>query len=370
MFESAGHGAAALPRAVRGAARRRPRAELSLRQLEADRAFLTQGITFTVYGDDQGTERIFPFDLLPRIISAAGMADARARPDPAPDGDQPVPQGRLSRPADPRRRRGAAGAGPELPALPPRDARRPRPPRHLRVGGRHRSRAGSRTAASSCSRTTCGCRAACPTCWPTARPPSGCCRACSIATTSARSPTTARRCSRRCARSRLPAPADPTFVVLTPGVGNSAYFEHAFLARQMGIALVEGPRPPGPRQRRLHADHRRPAARRRHLPPRRRRLSRSAGVQGRLAPGRTGAAERLSRRQRVARQRDRHRAGRRQGALRLHPGDHPLLSGARSRFCRTSRPTCSPTPRIGATCSSISTSWWSRRSANPAATGC
>jgi len=33
---------------------------------------------------------------------------------------------------------------------------------------------------------------------------------------------------------------DPTMVVLTPGVGNSAYFEHAFLAREMGIPLVEG----------------------------------------------------------------------------------------------------------------------------------
>ena len=30
--------------------------------------FLEQGITFTVYGDEQGTERIFPFDLIPRII--------------------------------------------------------------------------------------------------------------------------------------------------------------------------------------------------------------------------------------------------------------------------------------------------------------
>ena len=29
-------------------------------------------------------------------------------------------------------------------------------------------------------------------------------------------------------------------MVLTPGVGNSAYFEHAFLAREMGVALVEG----------------------------------------------------------------------------------------------------------------------------------
>jgi uncharacterized circularly permuted ATP-grasp superfamily protein len=33
---------------------------------------------------------------------------------------------------------------------------------------------------------------------------------------------------------------DPTIVLLTPGVYNSAYYEHAFLARQMGIELVEG----------------------------------------------------------------------------------------------------------------------------------
>src|SRR5271155_1734163 len=36
-----------------------------------DLAFLRQGITFNVYGDSQGTERIFPFDLVPRIIPAA-----------------------------------------------------------------------------------------------------------------------------------------------------------------------------------------------------------------------------------------------------------------------------------------------------------
>ena len=43
-------------------------------QVEADKAFLAQGITFTVYGDDQGTERIFPFDLLPRIITGSEWA--------------------------------------------------------------------------------------------------------------------------------------------------------------------------------------------------------------------------------------------------------------------------------------------------------
>ncbi|RMF87699.1 MAG: circularly permuted type 2 ATP-grasp protein, partial [Nitrospinota bacterium] len=34
--------------------------------------------------------------------------------------------------------------------------------------------------------------------------------------------------------------AEPTIVVLTPGPYNSAYFEHAFLAQQMGVELVEG----------------------------------------------------------------------------------------------------------------------------------
>lgn len=45
--------------------------ELEIRQQAADRSFLNQGITFTVYGREEGIERIFPYDLLPRIISAA-----------------------------------------------------------------------------------------------------------------------------------------------------------------------------------------------------------------------------------------------------------------------------------------------------------
>jgi uncharacterized circularly permuted ATP-grasp superfamily protein len=42
---------------------------------------------------------------------------------------------------------------------------------------------------------------------------------------------------RSCAQ---PGAPDPTVVVLTPGMYNSAYFEHAFLAQQMGVELVEG----------------------------------------------------------------------------------------------------------------------------------
>ena len=46
-----------------------PANELNRRQSAADLSFLNQGITFTVYSNDQGTERIFPYDLLPRILT-------------------------------------------------------------------------------------------------------------------------------------------------------------------------------------------------------------------------------------------------------------------------------------------------------------
>lgn len=44
--------------------------ELLLRQASAERLLLHMGITFNVYGDSGGTERIFPFDLIPRIVPA------------------------------------------------------------------------------------------------------------------------------------------------------------------------------------------------------------------------------------------------------------------------------------------------------------
>ena len=48
--------------------------ELRRRQQACEQSFLHQGITFTVYGDNQSTERIIPTDLLPRIITAAEWA--------------------------------------------------------------------------------------------------------------------------------------------------------------------------------------------------------------------------------------------------------------------------------------------------------
>ncbi len=47
-----------------------PAGELKQRQAAIDRALLRMGITFTVYGNEQGTEKIFPFDIVPRIVEA------------------------------------------------------------------------------------------------------------------------------------------------------------------------------------------------------------------------------------------------------------------------------------------------------------
>ena len=41
--------------------------EFNLKRQSVDLAFMRQGVTFNVYGDSAGTEKIFPFDLLPRI---------------------------------------------------------------------------------------------------------------------------------------------------------------------------------------------------------------------------------------------------------------------------------------------------------------
>ena len=44
--------------------------EYEQRKARADLALLSAGITFNVYSDEEGTERIFPFSLIPRIVGA------------------------------------------------------------------------------------------------------------------------------------------------------------------------------------------------------------------------------------------------------------------------------------------------------------
>jgi uncharacterized circularly permuted ATP-grasp superfamily protein len=51
-----------------------PPAELERRQRAAEAAFRSLGITFNVYGDEEAAERIIPFDIVPRILSAGEWA--------------------------------------------------------------------------------------------------------------------------------------------------------------------------------------------------------------------------------------------------------------------------------------------------------
>ncbi len=48
---------------------RTPPDRIAQKREEAERAFHRLGITFAVYGEEAGTERLIPFDLVPRIIS-------------------------------------------------------------------------------------------------------------------------------------------------------------------------------------------------------------------------------------------------------------------------------------------------------------
>jgi uncharacterized circularly permuted ATP-grasp superfamily protein len=73
MFDASGHarpGCALLARRLGQLAT----GEVARRQQAAERSLLTMGITFNVYGSDAGTEKIFPFDVIPRIVPAAEWA--------------------------------------------------------------------------------------------------------------------------------------------------------------------------------------------------------------------------------------------------------------------------------------------------------
>ena len=45
--------------------------ELAERQKAADKTLLTMGITFNVYGHEAGTEKVWPFDIVPRVIESS-----------------------------------------------------------------------------------------------------------------------------------------------------------------------------------------------------------------------------------------------------------------------------------------------------------
>ena len=139
-----------------------------------------------------------------------------------------------------------------------------------------------------------------------------CCPGCSPPTGSSRSTSYPAMLLARAAGRGAAGVGDPTVVVLTPGVYNSAYFEHALLARQMGVELVEGRDLVcvGNQVRDAHDRGRAPG--RRHLPADRRRLPRPGALPRRLGDRLRRAAQRRPRRPGHDRQRGRQRRRRRQ----------------------------------------------------------
>jgi uncharacterized circularly permuted ATP-grasp superfamily protein len=214
-------------------------ADFDQRRAAVDLAFLRRGVTFTVYSDAQGTERIFPFDLIPRVIPAAewkrieaGLVQRLTALNLFLDDiyhEQKVLKDRIVPPAL---------------VLGARHFRREfmhfSVPRriHVHVCGTDlvRDDAGNYLVLEDNLRCPSGAsymienRAAMRRAFPNlfqsygVRPVEG--------------------YADELLKALLHLARDenekPNVVLLTPGVHNSAYFEHCFLARQMGIPIVEG----------------------------------------------------------------------------------------------------------------------------------
>ena len=205
----------------------------------ADQSFLSQGITFTVYSDSQGTEKIFPFDLIPAHHPGGRMGTSGTRPDPAHPRAEPVSARRLPRAAHPQGESHPRGIRAQRGAFPqgvhgfnvPRDI-------YIHVCGTDliRDRDGNYLVLEDNGRTPSGVSYVLENRQAMKRVSPGC----SDGIACGRWTTTRRICSTCCATSRPESKRDPTVALLTPGIYNSAYYEHSYLARSMGIEIVEG----------------------------------------------------------------------------------------------------------------------------------
>ncbi len=219
-----------------------PPEELRRSQQAADLAFLHEGITFTVYGSKEGTERIFPNDLLPRIITAREWAKIEKGltqrltalnlflRDIYHEGrilsDKVIPRDLLYSCKHFRREmRGlnvprdiyVSVCGTDLVRLP--DGAFAVLEDNLRVPSGVSYMVANRKVLKRVFPTLFRDYGV----WPIDHYPREL-----LSTLRTLAPD---NCAYR---------QDPTTVLLTPGVSNSAYFEHTFLAQQMGIELVEG----------------------------------------------------------------------------------------------------------------------------------
>ncbi len=213
--------------------------EFEERRRTVDAAFRDAGIGFTVYGREEALERIFPFDLIPRVIPAEEWA-------------------LLERGLSSGSRRSSSSSHDIYHEQRILSARRV--PAELVFGARHFRREmigieppGGVYAHVSGIDVIRDERGEYLVLEDNLRSPSGASYMLENRQAMKRTfPDLFERCGVRAidhyphellAALRAVAPpgaASPTVVLLTPGVHNSAYFEHSFLARQMGIELVEG----------------------------------------------------------------------------------------------------------------------------------
>jgi uncharacterized circularly permuted ATP-grasp superfamily protein len=237
MFEPSGEARASY-RVLHQRLTELPAEELRRRQQAADLSFLHQGITFTVYGRDEGTERIFPYDLLPRIITSSEWATVERGltqritalnlflRDLYHEGkilrDGIIPREMIYTCQHYRREmRGlnvprdiyVSVVGTDLVRL--EDGRFAVLEDNLRVPSGVSYMLANRQVIKRV--------------FPTMFSDYG-----------VRPIDHYGQALLATLRALAPHLADPTIVLLTPGPYNSAYFEHTFLARQMGIELVEG----------------------------------------------------------------------------------------------------------------------------------
>jgi uncharacterized circularly permuted ATP-grasp superfamily protein len=216
-----------------------PDDEVLRRQNAAERALLHMGSTFNVYGHEAGVEKIFPFDMIPRIVPAsewrtleAGLAQ-RARALNLFIDDVYHAQRILADGVVPRELVETATA--YLPAC-----RGLNPPRgvwcHISGTDLVRDSDGKYYVLEDNMRCPSGVSYVLQNRRIMKRTFPRVFEASRVRPVDHYPSQLLQTLQNVCARDV----ATPTVVLLTPGVYNSAYFEHSFLAQQMGIELVEG----------------------------------------------------------------------------------------------------------------------------------
>ena len=215
-----------------------PRDEIAIMQERAERSFLHEGITFSVYGEEGAQERIIPIDIIPRVIAAAEwelierglhqrlealnlfLADIYGPGRIIADGVIPAdmvrgcPQFRIAM-------RGVEVAHSTYVSVCGTDLVRTHDgfqvlEDNLRVPSGVSYMLANRAAVKTSLRNV-------------------------FRRHSVRGIEDYGRLLRRTLAELSPrGDSDPTIVLLTPGVYNSAFYEHMFLAREMGVELVQG----------------------------------------------------------------------------------------------------------------------------------